>query len=181
MARSFLHRTATENSTSPGVALDEETPSRVVVRHVEVAMRPRISLVGVALIVLAVASAAHAQSNVPGTWSTDPQCSARALRVTFGRDTLVMERNGHLIYRGGAQVAVSDDAIAVRLAPSGAVSERNVIRFHRGGDALRLVAATRDGAVQSPRVPPLYPCRAAAIEAASTVSPAAASVPVAER
>lgn len=148
-------------------------------------MRPRLSLAF--LIALTAASAARAQGNVPGTWSTDPQCSAQALRVTFGRDTLTMERNGHLIYRGRAQVAVSEEAIAVRLAPGPGDAERpglerpgperNVIRFSRGSGAIRMIAATRDGATQHPRVPPLYPCRPAGAHADTALLPPAAVLP----
>jgi hypothetical protein len=139
-------------------------------------MRPRLSVLsnlGAILIFLAAAPAARAQSNVPGTWSTDPQCSPRALRVMFGRDTLTMERNGRLIYRGGAQVAISEEAIAVRLAPGRDDAERpgpdrNVIRFSRGNGAIRMVPAAPGGA-SHPRVPPLYPCSAPGAGAVATV------------
>lgn len=147
-------------------------------------MRPRLSLAF--LIALAAAPAARAQGNVPGTWSTDPQCSAQALRVTFGRDMLTMERNGHLIYRGRAHVAVSEEAIAVRLAPGHGDAEppgpeRNVIRFSRGSGAIHMIAATRDGATQHPRVPPLYPCRPAGAHADTALLPPAVALPASGR
>lgn len=140
-------------------------------------------------VLIALAPGARAQSDVPGTWSTDPQCSVRALRVIFGRDMLTMERNGHTIYRGGADVAISDDQIAVRLAQSRIQAggterpdpERNVIRFSRGSDALRMVATPRDGAVQHPRVPPLYPCRAAGAAAGDTPPPATTGQPASDQ
>lgn len=114
-------------------------------------------------------------NTMPATWSTDPGCGARALRVTFGGNALAIQRNGHTIYRGAAALAVSDDEIAVRLGSAG---ERNLIRFSRSGEAIRLVSALPGGAPH--RVPPLYACRAAGLEAAAeaVVLPAAAAVPV---
>jgi hypothetical protein len=161
---------------------------------VEVAMRPRLSPLGLALIahsviIWAIAPAAWAQSsvvnNIPAVWSTDPSCSAQALRVTFGGNALAMERNGHVIFRGPATLAISDSEIAVRLGtdPLRADSERNVIRFSRAGEALRLVSLSLPGAnAQHPRVPPLYPCRAPGVEAAgSAVLPASATLPASAR
>jgi hypothetical protein len=153
-------------------------------------MRPRLSelglsALGVVLIASASAPAARAQSsavtnvagvssagNIPATWSTDPGCSAQALRVTFGGNALAIERNGRLIFRGVARLAVSDDEIAVRLGADAvrSDSERNTIRFNRAGDALRLVSIALPGSgPQFPRVPPLYPCRPPGAEASGAV------------
>jgi hypothetical protein len=137
--------------------------------RVEVAMRLRHLTLGF-LIAIASALPARAQSDFPGTWSTDPACGARALRVTFGANTLAIERNGRSIYQGGAVITVADDLIAVRLLPRGGEpgdSTRGVIRFGRAAGSIRMVAATAaDGTAHYARVPPLYPCRAPATEAA---------------
>lgn len=145
-------------------------------------MRPRLPIPGLLALLFLVAGAlpARAQSSIPATWSTDPACGARALRVTFGANTLTIERNGRSIYRSGATVSVTDDAIAVRLASNGeAVGDpaRNVIRFSRAPDAIRMVV---DGPASRVRIPALYPCRATGIEAAApagTPSPTVTDAP----
>lgn len=164
-------------------------------------MRPRLSglglcALGMVLIAVASAPAARAQSsavtnvagvsgagNIPATWSTDPGCSAQALRVTFGGNAFAIERNGHLIFRGAAALAISDDEIAIRLGADPLRStERNTIRFNRAGDSLRLVSATVPGAGMFPRVPPLYPCGAPGIEASrGTITPTSATLPAQAR
>ncbi len=113
-------------------------------------------------------------SSMPATWSTDPGCGACALRVTFGGNALAIQRNGHTIYRGPAALAVSDDEIAVRLDAGG---ERNLIRFSRSGGAIRLVSGLPGGSPH--RVPPLYACRATAVEAADAAALPAAVLPAA--
>jgi hypothetical protein len=144
------------------------------------------------LIALAAAPAAHAQttaSNIPSTWSTDPECGAQALRLTIGGNALAIERNGHVIFRGAARLAISDDEIAIRLGsepphidPARTEPERNTIRFSRTGPALRLVSVTVPGAAQFVRVPPLYACQPASTEANGAVMlPSSATLPAATR
>jgi hypothetical protein len=145
------------------------------------------------LIALAAAPAARAQtyaSNMPATWSTDPGCGAQALRLTFGGNALAIERNGHVIFRGAARLAISDDEVAIRLGsepprmdPTSGEPERNTIRFSRAGDALRLVSLTVPGAAQFARVPPLYPCSPPPVAEASgaVILPTAATVPAPAR
>jgi hypothetical protein len=147
---------------------------------------------GMVLVAVAAAPAARAQSNasnIPSTWSTDRDCGAQALRLTFGGNALAIERNGHVIFRGAARLAISDDEIAIRLGsepphidPTRTEPERNTIRFSRAGDALRLTSVTVPGAAQFARVPPLYPCQSTLNEANGVVMlPSSATLPAATR
>jgi len=164
---------------------------------VEVAMRPRFSPCSLAILIAATAAMSSAlpasgqslaagnavasvASNIPATWSTDPSCSAQSLRLTFGGNALAIERNGRVIFRGPARLAVSDDEIAVRLgADQGRGDpERNIIRFSRAAGALRLASVALPGAgAHVPRVPPLYPCRPPGVEAnGAAMLPASATL-----
>jgi hypothetical protein len=169
----------------------------VLARVEVVVMRPRLSVLGLSVLGMvlvgsAAAPAARAQShasNIPSTWSTDPGCGAQALRLTIGGNALAIERNGHVIFRGAARLAISDDEIAIRLGtepphidPARTEPERNTIRFSRAGEALRLVSLTVPGAAQFARVPPLYPCQPAVNEANGVVMlPTSATLPAPTR